>query len=236
MLLIGTISGYAQFDNNYLWNYYYQQQQSNAAMNQMMQQIFGMLDNVVEEQKKNAKLSAYVIPGSENHRFGVFVFLSFYSLRDIKVVYTDTNGDSYSVNYSSGTISGPFLHIPDILGPGYMLNVYRVSDGALLQHCKIPAANTASYARFGNVLQQNLSIVNALIGSGNNSYGSGNKLSEDYSSSGVVCKACHGTGICGTCHGKGYYQGSYGVGTLKCPNCSAADGHICSVCNGTGRW
>lgn len=57
------------------------------------------------------------------------------------------------------------------------------------------------------------------------------------SSSGyVICKSCKGTGKCGTCSGSGYYQGSYGTGTLKCPNCSERDGRICSVCNGTGKW
>lgn len=71
------------------------------------------------------------------------------------------------------------------------------------------------------------------VPTGTSNYNSG---SSSQQGGATTCRACHGTGKCGTCNGTGYYQGSYGTGTLKCPNCSEANGRICTVCNGTGKW
>lgn len=52
----------------------------------------------------------------------------------------------------------------------------------------------------------------------------------------IRCSACKGTGKCGTCNGDGYYLSPFDGTRLECPNCSAANGRICTVCNGTGWW
>jgi tetratricopeptide (TPR) repeat protein len=72
----------------------------------------------------------------------------------------------------------------------------------------------------------------------NNAYQTAPAGNSGASSGGYIqCRSCKGTGKCGTCNGDGYYNGSYaGTDNLKCPNCSASNGHICTVCNGTGKW
>lgn len=51
----------------------------------------------------------------------------------------------------------------------------------------------------------------------------------------IICQACKGTGKCGSCNGKGYFRG-YDLEPIICKQCSASNGHMCAVCNGTGRW
>lgn len=81
-----------------------------------------------------------------------------------------------------------------------------------------------------------------LITGGNsyNSYGGfgrqGGTSGYEPAKSKMVCRACNGTGICGTCHGNGYFRSSYGGDLIACPNCSAANGRKCNVCDGTGYW
>lgn len=49
------------------------------------------------------------------------------------------------------------------------------------------------------------------------------------------CPSCFGDGVCSTCNGKGYYSGSYGTGSILCPNCDHDHNGKCKMCHGTGK-
>ena len=168
-LLPILVDGYAQFNNDYVWNYYLMQQQNNATMDQCIQQIFNMFGNIDKEQKKNASVSAYIIPGGSTHHYSAFILLNYYSLNDVKIVYKNTNNESYLVNYSGCTVAYPFVFVPNFLKPGYTLKIYRKSDNIVLQEEKIPNLNSSSYSQFVNKTNENLSIATSLLGSGTNS-------------------------------------------------------------------
>lgn len=48
------------------------------------------------------------------------------------------------------------------------------------------------------------------------------------------CHICHGTGVCPTCNGDGWYDGGFGTGQIKCPNCHSQYVGKCSACAGKG--
>jgi hypothetical protein len=138
---------------------------------------------------------------------------------------------------------------PPVLKPGYTFAILLEKDGdsKIVATVEIPKKGTASYTVFLQNITENqrlfnehLSRVAAIRSGGTPSYGGSVSTPSSSGSSsgkvGTVCRSCKGTGMCGTCNGRGTYQGSYGVGTLVCPNCSASNGRICTVCSGTGKW
>ena len=121
------------------------------------------------------------------------------------------NGQGFQVpNYvrGGGCIVEVHNDYVDLTTPnGY----YRFTQATAFPGAQVPMPNTPSY-------------------NGNSSGSSSQPKSY------IICHACKGTGKCGACNGKGYYRNMYGGGVIACKICSEADGRICTVCNGTGRW
>lgn len=219
-----SIVTYAQ-DIDYVNSYNMMRQYNNIMMNQFMEQFSETIGQLYDEQKANADACALLIPSDKSHKFGAFIMLSFLTISEIRITYTNNDLDSYEIAPSQCMKSGSYVLIPYVLRPGYTLKLVRKSNSKLLYEEKIPLSNSASYQQFLSKVQQNLNLATSFL----SPYG-------NQQPNGITCKSCHGTGRCGTCNGKGYYQGSYNTGNLKCPNCSESNGRICTVCKGTGKW
>lgn len=178
-LFLSSCTVYSQ-DFDYVGAYYRMQQYNNAVMDQCMQQIFGMMNQIDAQQKKQASATAMIIPGSAAHHYGVFILLNYYTLNDIKVTYIDDDDSSYVVNLSKCLVAGPYLLIPDILRPGYTLKIYHKTTGKKLQEEHLPSLNSSLYSNFVEKTNSNLALASSFLSPNGYSggYNSGNSYQQ----------------------------------------------------------
>ena len=215
----------------------------NSAYNYGMYMIYQSQLELIEFQKKllqheydNLLAIIQFLPGNSSKSFGALITLSTSKSSWIKVKCVSADGKAKTLRSGKDYfVTGQYLFIFDGLSNGTKLEVLRANDEKVLASDFIPMADSSSFASFVSQTQQNAAFVaNLTNNQWNNLPSSNNSIS--LKKVGRICEACHGSGICGTCNGDGWYMGSYGVGKLACPNCSASNGRICTVCNGTGRW
>lgn len=215
----------------------------NSAYNYGMYMIYQSQLELIEFQKKlsqheydNLLAIIQFLPGNSSKSFGALITLSTSKSSWIKVKCVSADGKAKTLRSGKDYfVTGQYLFIFDGLSNGTKLEVLRANDEKVLASDFIPMADSSSFASFISQTQQNAAFVaNLTNNQWNNLPSSNNSIS--LKKKGRICKACYGRGICGTCKGFGWIRQSYGTGKLACPNCSAANGRICDVCNGTGEW
>lgn len=230
LLLSSMIGAKAQFYDNSAYNY-------------GMYMIYQSQLELIEFQKKlsqhehdNLLAIIQFLPGNSSKNFGALITLSTSKSSWIKVKCVSADGKAKTLRSGKDYfVTGQYLFIFDGLSNGTKLEVLRANDEKVLASDFIPMADSSSFASFVSQTQQNAAFVaNLTNNQWNNLPSSNNSIS--LKKKGRICKACYGRGICGTCKGFGWIINPYGGGKLACPNCSAANGRICDVCNGTGEW
>lgn len=162
------------------------------------------------------------------------------------VVLWNGKGESAIVRNVFGLSFGNYLFIkivekgktrvyrPKHSGKGVEVPNYVKGDGCVLQVAKdyVDLTTPNGFYRFTQIK----TFQGTVVPVPNVNEGNGNMpRSQSQSKSNIICRSCKGTGKCGSCNGKGYFYG-FEMNRIECKQCSASNGRICTVCNGTGHW